>query len=313
MGARFGRIVHINGEDGRVHLQWFDHAPNTFLDDIADSRELFLTLLCDTLPLTALCGTVAVSDFSARESVPDGHDGYFFRFMYDKADASFTEPLPAPPPTDPPYNCTVCAHREEKEIQAHGRIVRRAGGVAGVSVHGTTFHIGDFALVRAEAGPSRVAQLVGVFTNDPVWVRLQLLGRVSDLADLLPPDELRDEVRFYPFAPFFAKCLVCAHACSAICSSRTSSRRRRSSICSRSAMSCTATSSSIWTSGRRSAPRTSTTSIASRCSSPHRGPSAYRSQRTPASDARRVRMRCRSASRRPSRLRRRRRRASYVC
>src|SRR6266702_331350 len=195
--GRFGRIVHINGQDERVHLQWFDYAPNTFLDDIADPRELFLTPLCDTLPL---------ADFSPLASVPDEYDGYFSRFVYDKTDASFAEPLPAPPHTDPPYNCTVCARREEEEIEAHGRVVRRAGGVVGVAVHGTTFHVGDFALVRAEEGPSRIAQLVGVFTSDPVWVRLQLLGRVSDLADLLPPDELRDEVRLPPSAclPFLS-------------------------------------------------------------------------------------------------------------
>ncbi|KAH9013666.1 S-adenosyl-L-methionine-dependent methyltransferase [Lactarius hengduanensis] len=194
----FGRIVHINGQDERVHIQWFDYAPNTFLDDIGDPHELFLTPLCDTLPLVALCGTVPVADFSARASVPDDYDGYFFRF---------------------PYNCTVCARREEDEIEAHGRVVRRAGGVAGVAVHGTMFHVGDFALVRAEEGPSRVAQLVGVFTSDPVWVKLQLLGRVSDLADLLPPDELRDERHLFftdefeeaPVENLLTQCYVLHH------------------------------------------------------------------------------------------------------
>ena len=206
-----------------MHLQWFDHAPNTFLDDIADPRELFLTPLCDTLPLVALCGTVPVADFSARKSIPDDYDGYFFRFVYDKTDASFSEPLPTPPPTEPPYNCTVCARHEEEQIEAHGRTVRRDGGVVGVAVHGTTFHIGDYALVRAEAGPSRIAQLVGVFSNDPVWVKLQLLGRVSDLADLLPPDELRDEVRFFFWLLSCVSEWTVRH--STICSSRTSSRR----------------------------------------------------------------------------------------
>ncbi|KAH8997167.1 S-adenosyl-L-methionine-dependent methyltransferase [Lactarius hatsudake] len=215
----FGRVVHINGQDERVHIQWFDYAPNTFLDDIGDPRELFLTPLCDTLPLVALCGTVPVADFSARASVPDDYDGYFFRFVYDKTDASFSEPLPTPPHADPPYNCTVCARREEEEIEAHGRVVRRAGGVAGVAVHGTTFHVGDFALVRAEEGPSRIAQLVGVFTSDPVWVKLQLLGRVSDLADLLPPDELCDERHLFftdefeeaPVENLLAQCFVLHH------------------------------------------------------------------------------------------------------
>ncbi|KAI9429370.1 hypothetical protein BJY52DRAFT_1345301 [Lactarius psammicola] len=200
----FGRIVHINGQDERVHLQWFDYAPNTFLDDIADSRELFLTPLCDTLPLVTLCGTVPVADFSARASVPDDYDGYFFRFVYDKTDASFAEPLPSPPHTDPPYNCTVCARHEEEEIEAHGRIVRRAGGVTGVAVHGTTFHVGDYALVRAEEGPSRIAQLVGVFTSDPVWVKLQLLGRLRDERHLFFTDEFEEA----PVENLLAQCYV---------------------------------------------------------------------------------------------------------
>jgi DNA (cytosine-5)-methyltransferase 1 len=76
---RFGRIVHINGEDERVHVQWFDHASNTFLDDIADPRELFLTPLCDTLPLITLCGTVPVTDMSGVAAVSDDFEGYFFR------------------------------------------------------------------------------------------------------------------------------------------------------------------------------------------------------------------------------------------
>ena len=72
-----------------------------------------------------------------------------------------------PPPVDahansePPHNCTTCALREEEEMQARGRIIRRAGTTIGVAVHGTTFHLGDFALLRAEKGPARMLQLVG--------------------------------------------------------------------------------------------------------------------------------------------------------
>lgn len=76
---RFGRIIHINAEDERVHVQWFDHAPNTFLDEIADSRELFLTPLCDTLPLITLCGTIPVVDMSGVTAVKDGFNGYYVR------------------------------------------------------------------------------------------------------------------------------------------------------------------------------------------------------------------------------------------
>jgi DNA (cytosine-5)-methyltransferase 1 len=71
--------VYINGEDERVHVQWFDHASNTFLDDIADPRELFLTPLCDTLPLITLCGVISVADMSGVDAVRDDFEGYFFR------------------------------------------------------------------------------------------------------------------------------------------------------------------------------------------------------------------------------------------
>lgn len=79
MGSRFGRIVHINAEDERVHIQWFDHVSNTFLENIADPRELFLTPLCDTLPLIFLCGTISVADMSGATTVRDDFDGYYVR------------------------------------------------------------------------------------------------------------------------------------------------------------------------------------------------------------------------------------------
>jgi hypothetical protein len=119
--------------------------------------------------------------------------------MYDRKDASFKDlppPFDAHAAADPPHNCATCARREEEETQARGRIIRKAGYVAGVTIRGTIFHVGDFALVRAEQGAARVAQLIGVYSGDPVWIRIKLLGRVSDLGDLLPPDQLRDEVCF---------------------------------------------------------------------------------------------------------------------
>jgi DNA (cytosine-5)-methyltransferase 1 len=79
MELRFGRIVHINAEDERVHVQWFDYASNTFLDSIADPRELFLTPLCDTLSLITLCGTIPVADMSGATAVKDDFDGYYVR------------------------------------------------------------------------------------------------------------------------------------------------------------------------------------------------------------------------------------------
>lgn len=108
-----------------------------------------------------------------------------------------------PPPVDahahpePPHNCTTCVLHEEEEMQSRGRIIRKAGAIIGVAVRGTTFHVGDFALLRAEQGPARILQLVGFYSGDPIWVKAQLLGRVSDLVNLLPADEVKDEVSHF--------------------------------------------------------------------------------------------------------------------
>jgi hypothetical protein len=92
------------------------------------------------------------------------------RSLYDKKDASFAN---SPPPS--------CVH-----------------AVTGVAVHGATFQVGYFALLCAE-GPACIGQNTGLFSGSQVWIRVQLLGRVSDLVDLLPADELRDEVRLSQF------------------------------------------------------------------------------------------------------------------
>jgi len=155
---------------------------------------------------------------------------YESRFLYDKKDASFMDLL-SPAYThlalDPPHNCSVCARREEEEIQAHGRIVRVAGAVSGVSIYGSTFHVGDFALLRAEQGPARIVQLIGLYSGDPVWVKVQLLGRVSDLVDLLPADELRDEVLL---SLFLYRLALSFSFASATCSSQMRPRTCRLTI-----------------------------------------------------------------------------------
>ncbi|KAI0296343.1 S-adenosyl-L-methionine-dependent methyltransferase [Multifurca ochricompacta] len=140
---------------------------------------------------------------SSTAAVRDDFNGYFFRFMYDKKDGSFTNPSP---PVDsrvtgaarPPHNCTTCACKEEEERQAHGRILRRPGD---------------------GSGPARVVQIVGIYSGDPVWIRARFLGRVSDLADLLPSNELRDERHLFftdeieevPLDSVIAQCYVLHH------------------------------------------------------------------------------------------------------
>jgi hypothetical protein len=123
------------------------------------------------------------------------------RFLYDKKDASFMDlpPVDANVMPGTPHNCAICARREEEAIQVHGRIIRRAGAATGVAIHGATLHVGDFALLRAEQGPARIVQIIGLYSGDPMLIRVQLLGRVSDLPDWVPASELRDEVCCFGF------------------------------------------------------------------------------------------------------------------
>jgi len=145
------------------------------------------------------------------------------RFLYDKQDASFMD-LPLPLNThaalEPPHNCPICARREEEEIQTCGRVIREAGAVIGVAVHGATFHVADFAFLRAEQGPTRIGQLVEIYSGRSIWVKVQLLGRVLDLVDFLQADKLRDEVCL-SFVPLPLDPNLSSSSVSVTCSSQT--------------------------------------------------------------------------------------------
>ena len=71
--------MNINGEDKPVQVQYSgsvsDYASKMFFDDIAGLRELFLTPLCDTVPLIMLCGTVLVTDVSGIAAVSNNFKG----------------------------------------------------------------------------------------------------------------------------------------------------------------------------------------------------------------------------------------------
>lgn len=58
--CRFGRIVHINQQRRKLHLQWFDRAPHSILEELADPRELFLWNSCGDISANEVCGRVEV-------------------------------------------------------------------------------------------------------------------------------------------------------------------------------------------------------------------------------------------------------------
>jgi DNA (cytosine-5)-methyltransferase 1 len=64
---RFAKIIHIDSEHQRVHVQWFEHSSKTVMGEICDPKELFLTDICDGLDLHCIVGKAKVHhyDFNA--------------------------------------------------------------------------------------------------------------------------------------------------------------------------------------------------------------------------------------------------------
>ena len=52
--------MHINQQRRKMHLQWFDHAPRSILEELADPRELFLWNSCGEISANDAYGKVKV-------------------------------------------------------------------------------------------------------------------------------------------------------------------------------------------------------------------------------------------------------------
>jgi len=48
----------LDGQTDTAHVQWFEHSSKTFLQEIADPKELFLTNICDNIPVSLFSGRV---------------------------------------------------------------------------------------------------------------------------------------------------------------------------------------------------------------------------------------------------------------
>jgi len=41
-----------------AHVHWFEHSSKTYLEEVSDSRELFMTQVCDDVPFGDILGKV---------------------------------------------------------------------------------------------------------------------------------------------------------------------------------------------------------------------------------------------------------------
>ncbi|THG98216.1 hypothetical protein EW026_g3934 [Hermanssonia centrifuga] len=150
----FGRIVSINQRGRTAHIQWFEHASKTLLQEIHDPQELFMTEICDTLELRLIVGKVNARrwDRPLSESERRHLDplDFFYSFTYNQKTGSFTsmEQVEIPLNELRGNSCDICLKASELDTQDHAQLLGVHGSVAGVALRGTNYHINDFAMVR---------------------------------------------------------------------------------------------------------------------------------------------------------------------
>ncbi|KAH8099851.1 hypothetical protein BXZ70DRAFT_1008828 [Cristinia sonorae] len=164
----FGKIVFINQQTKQMHVQWFEHASKTILQEICNPRELFLTM------------TLSYSD----------KDGSFTALSQDSG----------MPSSDPPDNCPVCRAALQDDAENFPQAVDD-----GFAFHGTEYHVADFVLVQSSDVVCRVGQIEEIsWSNsardeDGGKFEFRALGRISDLVNLpgCPEDVFKDERHLY--------------------------------------------------------------------------------------------------------------------
>lgn len=57
---RFAKLISITDHLGKkmAHVHWFEHSSKTYLEELSDTRELFLTRVCDDVPFADVLGKV---------------------------------------------------------------------------------------------------------------------------------------------------------------------------------------------------------------------------------------------------------------
>lgn len=79
--GRFARIISIQMETRKAHIQWFEHSSQTLMDEISHPRELFVNQLCDNYPLREILGKVSVRSLQKGEEFTYSTDSfeYFYK------------------------------------------------------------------------------------------------------------------------------------------------------------------------------------------------------------------------------------------
>ncbi|TFK56344.1 S-adenosyl-L-methionine-dependent methyltransferase [Heliocybe sulcata] len=236
----FAVLVHLHPDREKMHVRWLHHSSKTILGEISDTRECFLTDICDDVPLQMVQGKVNIRYIPTTPREKDlGVHEYFYKFTYKAGDGSFhtitPSDLPIPPHSRNPFNdCAGC--RAEQLPQEHMEWTKINCGIHYI---GADFHVHDYVLLRNEGEdeesrgekggktrPAHVGLITQIVLPPPARMRrgqqpaieVKMLGRIGDIADKAPPDlgmikderhlYVTDEYRNFPLSYLLGRCLV---------------------------------------------------------------------------------------------------------
>ncbi|KAI0095061.1 S-adenosyl-L-methionine-dependent methyltransferase [Irpex rosettiformis] len=203
----FGRILYIDRKQKTAHVQWFEHASKTLLQEIHDPNELFLTETCGTIELWTILKKCICHFINTRHKdskLPEIKScwrnlEFYYSYIYNQSYGSFTqadENSALPLPGSPPDNCPVCARAAAQDLAQAPQVVEQGSGVA---IGGYIYHLNDYALAKSDGGPCLIGQVeeikasVAAREQGACHISLRLFGRVRDVIGPEDEDRLSDE------------------------------------------------------------------------------------------------------------------------
>ncbi|KAH9849210.1 S-adenosyl-L-methionine-dependent methyltransferase [Lenzites betulinus] len=176
----FAKIIYINQQKKMLHVQWFEHASKTFLNEISDPHELFLWPTCNDIDVKIVLGKATIHKAPPLDQEL-GPLEYFCRFAYHEVDGSFQDvdykTVQTLQALSPPENCSTCI-LQEQHTEAQACVVTNGA----LHYGGHTYHQDEYVLYSCAEGPASVGRIARIVvpkaTRDlGVTLHLNLLGR----------------------------------------------------------------------------------------------------------------------------------------
>ncbi|KAH8119729.1 S-adenosyl-L-methionine-dependent methyltransferase [Phellopilus nigrolimitatus] len=190
----FAKILAIKRDTEVAHVQWFEHGCKTILEELAHPQELYLTSLCDDIPLAAVLARCQCCKLTPGERpVTLVHEEFFYSVSYDRGSAVFRDisELETSPTWDSSRAgaCDLCRADQAEFERASTNCTRIIddGDFIGFELQGLNYHCWDVALIQTENGQCEIGQITSIAeiisTHDEgsFSLTIKLFGRVNDL------------------------------------------------------------------------------------------------------------------------------------